>query len=1290
MAGRRIEDFQPTNADSECKVYFETICTNPNDYTAISTDNGCERVPVRLCAEGCRIQEGPMTCKDIFLSLLKEVPREECEIVPQKTCKTVTKLYPELIPQEHCSTSPKEICQLKFSPDPELPAIQPLIQRYCLRGSIEQNLVEDESAYEGKSFPDDIKISEKSIIGKGTKENERKNLEENLDNISQLSGKGPQARKLEIDQSDINQVPEYYQKELEYERSLEEDEEADSSEEDLVSDKLVAQHQVNEEINEMTTDGSALDLDYEIDETTFFPTILIDEGSGEEDYSEELEEINKAGTVLPDDNEFYQTTAFPNILLQEGSGDGIEIAEYEVYEEINELSADETEPILKIEESSGEDVELNAMTTYDSLGPEDYDIDQTSTSIDDFEEQFEGSGNSNEDIRKMTNDSPIQDVKDQDYNEEESTTDFPIVIIDEQFEDFETSNLTEISDKVEEIANFTVDLLSNDAFANAADEFEVTELVPETTEPTEDILYEISDDILEDAYKLNEANSSESIENEYMELESTLSPNDEEFELTTEANFQESIDEDNEFILVSTVTPYESDSEENIFEYIPGSGEDESLNDHITEEVYIIEGSGSSGSVSEDEEESFVNGEGEIIEAFGEEAKTTVATKEYTEELEEYNPVTTLPSIINEVLDSNASPKSKPALPRKIEDKNSANDIIFPEEEEIKSSSLIELPEDTTAFTSEVIRTSDQPDTKIVFPENQNDETTTIVNDDTIKEITSTIDAVPTTIKSLEITTGPSVEEATGIVDQTIEAKTSNSDATTQATITAEASYSQGTQASVTEDQEITENYVTTQATLDTTSIQIKNVPADMKDAQDIQDAEDFTTDSIMVPSSEAEEITTNLPAYESEQNETTQEADDLETKLNAHVYAEDTTTNGDVSVTAVEQLTTIMPPTVYKQKDTTQKQPEEDMETTTSDLSDYNRSTETTFSAELAANLVEETTKSIKLDIVTAVDDSIPETTVASYIDTTSSQAPQTTVAETTLVELSDSTSTDEASEATTSLPNTGKPEKIRASPLKEYMSPIHGCNETETDTEHVTEVVTEQYEANPTYSYFTEETTAGNDELLEDETTTVLSKSYEDIQPKSLKYDGPNNIITSSKKDNGKEEKISKPDGNSEIEVKEPMETTQSILTTESTDAENDNGENETDSSTEQTKSIKENSTTTKNQITEITSTTTQPTTETESIKSTEDLSITSKSTTTTTHSTSTTAKRTTTASLTTDTPFIVFAEKNDLSNEIPTNEEPSKPVKEAIRSTTVSYSIVRPVATYHIVPVKKSESQ
>merc|ERR1711892_1095515 len=60
----------------------------------------------------------------------------------------------------------------------------------------------------------------------------------------------------------------------------------------------------------------------------------------------------------------------------------------------------------------------------------------------------------------------------------------------------------------------------------------------------------------------------------------------------------------------------------------------------------------------------------------------------------------------------------------------------------------------------------------------------------------------------------------------------------------------------------------------------------------------------------------------------------------------------------------------------------------------------------------------------------------------------------------------------------------------------------------------------------------------------------------------------------------------------------------------------------------------------------------------------------------------------SITTDTPFIVFPEEDEISNEIPTYEEPSKQVKETARSTTVSYSIVRPVATYHIVPVKKSQ--
>merc|ERR1711892_280870 len=119
------------------------------------------------------------------------------------------------------------------------------------------------------------------------------------------------------------------------------------------------------------------------------------------------------------------------------------------------------------------------------------------------------------------------------------------------------------------------------------------------------------------------------------------------------------------------------------------------------------------------------------------------------------------------------------------------------------------------------------------------------------------------------------------------------------------------------------------------------------------------------------------------------------------------------------------------------------------------------------------------------------------------------------------------------------------------------------------------------------------------------------------------------------------------------------------------------------------------------ESTTTPTQPTTTTAQSTTITKSSTTAAQSTTTTQSTTTSKALPTTiqtepistnpstiGSITTDTPFIVFPEEDEISNEIPTYEEPSKQVKETARSTTVSYSIVRPVATYHIVPVKKSQ--
>ena len=47
--------------ENGCKIYYETICSSSD--TAGDVLGGCERIPVRLCAEGCKIVEGEMICE---------------------------------------------------------------------------------------------------------------------------------------------------------------------------------------------------------------------------------------------------------------------------------------------------------------------------------------------------------------------------------------------------------------------------------------------------------------------------------------------------------------------------------------------------------------------------------------------------------------------------------------------------------------------------------------------------------------------------------------------------------------------------------------------------------------------------------------------------------------------------------------------------------------------------------------------------------------------------------------------------------------------------------------------------------------------------------------------------------------------------------------------------------------------------------------------------------------------------------------------------------------------------
>merc|ERR1712106_1209510 len=229
-------------SEQECKIYFETICTNKAH--ADIFDKGCERIPVRLCAEGCIIREGEQTCRTVVNVASRRVPEEQCEIVPQAVCRTITKLVPQLIPKEYCQSNPRELCQLKFTPNPDLPTIQPLIQRYCIAGIVLENttdVVEEgtnilaeevQDQLENNSFDEEIQNVVEDTIDNLEGRNIAESINDKTDFNHKDDAKAPkkaaesvenfdikvvdsvhEPRKLDATPSDLNQLQHFQDKE---------------------------------------------------------------------------------------------------------------------------------------------------------------------------------------------------------------------------------------------------------------------------------------------------------------------------------------------------------------------------------------------------------------------------------------------------------------------------------------------------------------------------------------------------------------------------------------------------------------------------------------------------------------------------------------------------------------------------------------------------------------------------------------------------------------------------------------------------------------------------------------------------------------------------------------------------------------------------------------------------------------------------------------------------------------------------------------------------------------------
>merc|ERR1719275_187511 len=117
----------------ECRTVYESSCTtkyvekSPGKFVG---DTGCEKLPVEICGAGCTFEEGPEECHEKVIASLVDVPEEQCDLNPQKTCRLQTKLVPKLQPKHECTMVPREVCVLKFTQPKLVP--KPLMTKWCL------------------------------------------------------------------------------------------------------------------------------------------------------------------------------------------------------------------------------------------------------------------------------------------------------------------------------------------------------------------------------------------------------------------------------------------------------------------------------------------------------------------------------------------------------------------------------------------------------------------------------------------------------------------------------------------------------------------------------------------------------------------------------------------------------------------------------------------------------------------------------------------------------------------------------------------------------------------------------------------------------------------------------------------------------------------------------------------------------------------------------------------------------------------------------------------------------
>ena len=139
---QKCEDVtQGYTTEQKCTKWPRQVCAKRKELVLKHTpESKCKKVPRELCGpSGCELRPGPLECFDKDKTVVQEVPEENCNLEPQKSCKHVTKLVPQLKPAEECVDIPKEVCNRSRTNPRKVQ--KPVVKKWCYVPTLESGLI---------------------------------------------------------------------------------------------------------------------------------------------------------------------------------------------------------------------------------------------------------------------------------------------------------------------------------------------------------------------------------------------------------------------------------------------------------------------------------------------------------------------------------------------------------------------------------------------------------------------------------------------------------------------------------------------------------------------------------------------------------------------------------------------------------------------------------------------------------------------------------------------------------------------------------------------------------------------------------------------------------------------------------------------------------------------------------------------------------------------------------------------------------------------------------------------